>query len=180
MSDKVKAESYWPRFLAVFGKPRDPARVEGLARELARLFRSVPVERIERIADAVIDEHEGAGWPRPATIRRTIQHYAPAPVQAYANRNDQPKISIDVERAMTSPQGRRALAGGFGKGFLEQLQERGVTFDEAYAFALEVHAENEATVARLKEGDSPFQGEALLGIWETRQQQEAALAAEWG
>lgn len=76
-SDAVKAELFWPRLEAVFGRPKEPERAKALAREFTRLFQRVPADRVTDIVTTIIDEHEGPGWPKPAAVKRVISRHLP-------------------------------------------------------------------------------------------------------
>lgn len=179
MDDKTKAELYWSRFVTVFGKPRDEARIKGLRDELVRVFRPCPIERIAKVVDAIIDEHEHAGWPRIATIKNKIRHFAPTPTPPSASTQKRVPGISEIE-AMRSPEGRDALAGGFGNSFRQLAMSGDYTTVEALRIARDAHASNLAAVEELDQIDDARRRALLASIWNKMQRAEADLARRYG
>ena len=71
---RIVQTQIFERFEAVFGNLRkDPEAKKILAREYFRIFQGCPDEVVSKVADRIIDEHDAAGWPKPAAIRRAIR-----------------------------------------------------------------------------------------------------------
>ena len=133
--------------------------------------------------DLLIEQYEGASWPKPAVIIKACREFSARPNEELRNKRQQEYDKLDrqaIEHVMNGPEGRGAADAGYLTDLLRIMEEerRWPTEDDHLGLISRVE-DAEREVVKLKSRGGVYDG-SLLRMWNTMVEREIKLCKRYG